>query len=38
MARPFSLDLWERVVLAVKRDGLSRNEAAPRFGVEDQGF
>ena len=33
MARPYSLDLRERVILAVARDGLSRNEAARRFGV-----
>ena len=33
MARPYSTDLRERVVLAVERDGLSRNEAARRFGV-----
>ena len=33
MARPYSIDLRERVVLAVERDGLSRNEAARRFGV-----
>jgi DDE superfamily endonuclease/Homeodomain-like domain len=33
MARPYSIDLRERVVLAVERDGLSRNAAARRFGV-----
>jgi transposase len=33
MARPYSIDLRERVVAAVERDGLSRNEAAARFGV-----
>jgi putative transposase len=33
MARPYSTDLRERVILAVARDGLSRNEAARRFGV-----
>lgn len=33
MARPYSLDLRDRVVLAVKRDGLSRNAAARRFGI-----
>jgi putative transposase len=33
MARPLSIDLRERVILAVERDGLSRNEAARRFGV-----
>jgi transposase len=33
MSRPYSLDLRERVVAAVERDGLSRNQAAARFGV-----
>lgn len=33
MARPYSMDLRERVVLAVERDGLSRRQAADRFGV-----
>ena len=33
MARPYSMDLRERVVLAVERDGLSRRQAAERFGV-----
>ncbi len=33
MARPYSIDLRERVIFAVERDGLSRNEAARRFGV-----
>jgi putative transposase len=33
MAGPLSNDLRERVILAVERDGLSRNEAARRFGV-----
>lgn len=33
MARPYSIDLRERVILAVERDGLSRNAAARRFGV-----
>ncbi len=33
MARPYSNDLRERVVAAVTRDGLSRREAAQRFGV-----
>ena len=33
MARPCSIDLRDRVILAVERDGLSRNEAARRFGV-----
>ena len=33
MGRPYSLDLRERVVVAVERDGLSRREAAERFGI-----
>ena len=33
MARPFSIDLRERVVDAVERGGLSRRRAAARFGV-----
>jgi transposase len=33
MGKPYSMDLRERVVAAVERDGLSRNEAAARFGV-----
>src|SRR5262245_53121968 len=33
MARPYSIDLRERVVQAVERDGLSRRQAADRFGV-----
>jgi putative transposase len=33
MAKPYSLDLRERVVGAVEQDGLSRHEAASRFGV-----
>jgi putative transposase len=33
MTRPYSLDLRERVVSAVERDGLSRNQAAARFGI-----
>src|SRR5258708_40148672 len=33
MARPYSMDLRERVVEAVERDGLSCNQAAARFGV-----
>ena len=32
MVRPYSMDLRERVILAVERDGLSRNAAARRFG------
>ena len=31
--KPYSMDLRERVVAAVNRDGLSRQEAARRFGV-----
>lgn len=33
MARPYSMDLRERVVRAVKEEGLSRHQAAGRFGV-----
>lgn len=33
MARPYSMDLRKRVVAAVKEEGLSRHEAAARFGV-----
>ena len=33
MARPYSIDLRERVISAVEVDGLSRNAAARRFGV-----
>ena len=33
MARPLSLDLRKRVVAAVETEGLSRHEAAARFGV-----
>ncbi len=33
MARPFSIDLRERVVGAIEREGLSRRQAAARFGV-----
>jgi len=33
MTRPYSRDLRERVVAAVERDGLSRNQAAARFGI-----
>lgn len=33
MARPYSMDLRERVVSAVEGGGLSRHEAARRFGV-----
>lgn len=33
MARPYSVDLRERVVEAVERESLSRRAAAKRFGV-----
>jgi putative transposase len=33
MAKPYSLDLRERVVAAVERDGMSRHAAAARYGV-----
>lgn len=33
MAKPYSMDLRERVVAAVEREGLSRHAAAARFGV-----
>jgi transposase len=33
MGKPCSLDLRERVVAAVEEDGMSRNQAAARFGV-----
>jgi putative transposase len=33
MARPYSMDLRERVVASVEKEGLSRNEAARRFGI-----
>lgn len=33
MGKPYSLDLRERVVGAVLKEGLSRNQAAGRFGV-----
>ncbi len=33
MAKPYSIDLRERVVGAVEADGLSRRQAAERFGV-----
>jgi putative transposase len=33
MAKPYSMDLRERVVGAVEREGLTRHEAAARFGV-----
>ena len=33
MAKPYSMDLRERVVAAVEEEGLSRNAAAARFGI-----
>ena len=33
MARPYSLDLRERVVAAVENSGMSRRRAAAQFGV-----
>ena len=33
MAKPYSMDLRERVVSAVEEDGLTRRQAASRFGV-----
>jgi putative transposase len=33
MAKPYSIDLRERAVAAVVREGLSRRAAAVRFGV-----
>src|ERR1700746_3594697 len=33
MARPYSMDLRERVVQAVEQGGLSRRQAADRFGI-----
>jgi putative transposase len=33
MAKPYSMDLRERVVEAVERDGLSCNQATARFGL-----
>jgi putative transposase len=33
MAKPYSMDLRERVVAAVERDGMSRHAAAAHFGV-----
>lgn len=33
MAKPYSFDLRRRVVDAVEREGLSRRQAATRFGV-----
>jgi putative transposase len=33
MARPYSMDLRKRVVQAVEQEGLSRRQAADRFGI-----
>ena len=33
MGKPYSMDLRERVVAAVKNGGMSRNRAAKQFGV-----
>jgi putative transposase len=33
MGKPYSLDLRERVVAAVEKEGMSRHQAAARFGV-----
>ena len=33
MAKPYSMDQRERVVAAVEREGMSRHEAAARYGV-----
>ncbi len=33
MAKPYSMDLRERVVAAVEREGMSRHAAAARYGV-----
>ena len=33
MGKPYSVDLRERVVTAVEREGMSRRAAAERFGV-----
>jgi putative transposase len=33
MGKPYSVDLRERVVAAVEKDGLSRRQAAAQFGV-----
>lgn len=33
MAKPLSMDLRQRVVSAVEQEGLSRHEAARRFGI-----
>ena len=33
MAKPYSMDLRQRVLAAVEEEGLSRNQAAARFGI-----
>ncbi len=33
MSKPYSMDLRDRVVCAVEREGFSRRQAAVRFGV-----
>jgi putative transposase len=33
MTKPYSLDLRDRVVFAVEQEGMSRHQAAARFGV-----
>ena len=33
MTRPYSMDLRMRVVAAVEREGMSRHQAAARFGI-----
>lgn len=33
MTRPYSMDLRERVIAAVEKEGFSRNQAAARFGI-----
>ena len=35
MGRPYSMDLRDRVVAAVREEGLSRRQAAARFGVAE---
>lgn len=35
MGKPYSQDLRDRVIDAVERDGMSRRQAAKRFGVSD---
>lgn len=33
MGRPYSMDLRERVVAAVEQEGMSRRQAAARYGI-----